>query len=131
MFRKRRFGLWLAGFCSVAALALVSGACESSDEPQRRAGDDAGQPHDAARPDADSEAPVWLAAASDHTCAIRSDRTLWCWGANEHGQLGDGSTTARERPGQVGTDGDWLAIDTSASHSCGLRSDGTLWCWGA
>jgi len=98
-------------------LALTFASCGKDDEPERKL--------------RDSEAPVWLAAASDHTCAIRSDRTLWCWGANEHGQLGDGSTTARERPGQVGTDGDWLAIDTSASHSCGLRSDGTLWCWGA
>ena len=65
-----------------------------------------------------------------HTCAIRSDHTLWCWGANAEGQLGDLTTTDRAMPVQVGTQIDWSAVSAGAAHSCGIRNNGQLWCWG-
>jgi alpha-tubulin suppressor-like RCC1 family protein len=64
-------------------------------------------------------------------CGLRTDGTLWCWGSNLRGQLGDGSTSASTTPQQVGGDTDWADFCTGAAHSCGLKASGTLWCWGS
>ncbi len=75
---------------------------------------------------------TWKAvAASDggHTCAIRTDDTLWCWGRNDVGQIGDGTNTMRTSPVRVGT-ATWKSVVTGYDHTCGIRSDDTLWCWG-
>ncbi len=67
-----------------------------------------------------------------HVCGIRTNGTLWCWGANADGQLGIGSTDAKLHPTQVA--GSWNSIDTSndgpGGYSCGIKADQTLWCWG-
>ena len=55
--------------------------------------------------------------------------TLRCWGLNDFGQLGDGTTTDRILPNPVGT-ATWKAVDAGDSHACAIRSDDTLWCWG-
>ncbi|TNF26796.1 MAG: hypothetical protein EP329_20615 [Deltaproteobacteria bacterium] len=75
---------------------------------------------------------VWstLAVGGRHTCAIRSDQTLWCWGLGTSGQLGYGSTANQSSPVQAGTDADWADADAGYAHTCGLRTDQTLWCWG-
>src|SRR2546430_11401960 len=63
-----------------------------------------------------------------HTCAIRRDGTLWCWGSNAVGQLGIGSLAPQiEMPAQV--TGTWTQIATAYSHTCGLQTDRSLWCW--
>jgi alpha-tubulin suppressor-like RCC1 family protein len=62
-----------------------------------------------------------------HTCGIRQDGTLWCWGSNTHGELGLGDTTTRYRPYQVGT-ATWSQVDASFTKTCGLQINGTLWC---
>jgi alpha-tubulin suppressor-like RCC1 family protein len=64
-----------------------------------------------------------------HTCGIRVDGTLWCWGRNLEGQLGLGDTTSRYRPAHVGVAA-WEQVDTYFTRTCGIRSEGTLWCWG-
>ena len=61
--------------------------------------------------------------------AIRSNDTLWCWGRNDVGQLGDGTTTSRTSPVQIGT-ATWKTVATGYDHTCGIRSNDTLWCWG-
>ena len=63
--------------------------------------------------------PLGIAAGAMHTCAVLADRSVYCWGQNLHGQLGDGTTTNRTVPTQVGTDTDWAtaAAGTSASSS--------------
>ncbi|MFN3827132.1 MAG: hypothetical protein ACK4NR_05835 [Micavibrio sp.] len=66
---------------------------------------------------------------SSHVCAIRSDDTLWCWGENQNGQIGNGNTTDQTAPVQIGVDL-WQKISTGASYSCGIKADGSLWCWG-
>lgn len=71
-----------------------------------------------------------LATGADHTCAIRADRTLWCWGADSDGQLGNGAVTgAQQSPVQVPGAG-WASVTASSTHTCAIRGDGSLWCWG-
>ena len=70
-----------------------------------------------------------VATGAAHTCAIRNN-TLWCWGDNDFGQLGDGSFSDSVTPTQINPDTDWAAISAGASHTCGLKLDASLWCWG-
>lgn len=65
------------------------------------------------------------------TCGSRADGTLWCWGYNAAGQLGDGTTTDRLAPVQVGSDTDWMGVSGASYGTCGLKSSGTMWCWGS
>jgi alpha-tubulin suppressor-like RCC1 family protein len=70
-------------------------------------------------------------AAAGHFCAIKVNGTLWCWGANGHGQLGNSSTANSMTPVQVGSAKTWVAGSVGASSTCAIKTDGTLWCWGA
>lgn len=66
-----------------------------------------------------------------HTMAIRQDGTLWGWGLNGPGSLGIGSLVeSTNRPVQVGTDSDWVAVSARRLVTTALRADGTLWRWG-
>jgi len=71
-----------------------------------------------------------LAAGMDHTAIINSDGTLWAWGANFNGSVGDGTNAHRNTPVQVGSDNDWASITACNRHTFALKSDGTLWAWG-
>jgi alpha-tubulin suppressor-like RCC1 family protein len=71
-----------------------------------------------------------VAAGTLHTVALRSDGTLWAWGGNTYGQLGDNTTEEKHVPTQVGTNTNWVAVAAGGEHSLALRSDGTLWAWG-
>lgn len=66
-----------------------------------------------------------------HACGVMSDRTLWCWGWNTHGQLGDGTNLNRARPVQVGRDSDWATVAAGWRHTCALKLSGELSCWGS
>jgi hypothetical protein len=72
-----------------------------------------------------------LAAGSAHACALLTDGTVRCWGANYRGQLGDGTTTFRSVPVKVEGLSDAVAIVAGDRHTCALRREGTVWCWGA
>src|SRR5438128_1309871 len=72
-----------------------------------------------------------VAAGYGHTCAIRTDGTLWCWGSNYSGELGDGTNTSHTTPARVGDATTWASIDGGTSYNCAVRTDGTLWCWGS
>ena len=68
---------------------------------------------------------------SIHFCAIGGDGSLWCWGRNDRGGLGIGSTGGvYSRPTRVGTDSDWAQVGAGLYHSCAVKSGGSLWCWG-
>lgn len=73
---------------------------------------------------------VSIAAGKSHSLAIRSDGTLWAWGGNGVGQLGDGTTDERHLPVQVGSDHDWRFAAARFAHTLAVKSDGTLWSWG-
>src|SRR5262249_39646532 len=68
-----------------------------------------------------------------HTCALKTDGTLWCWGANNLGQLGDGTTVNKTTPVQAGAavlGSDVAEVALGIYNSCARKTDGTLWCWG-
>jgi alpha-tubulin suppressor-like RCC1 family protein len=71
-----------------------------------------------------------VAVGTSFTCALKSDQTVWCWGLNSSGQLGDGTTTNRNRPVQVSGLTGVTAIDNQSDFACALKSDQTVWCWG-
>lgn len=71
-----------------------------------------------------------VSTGGQSSCAIRNDGTLWCWGRNNFGQLGDATTVPRSTPVQAGTFADWSQVATSGATTCGIRADSSLWCWG-
>ena len=76
----------------------------------------------------------WDITAGDlHTVAIQSDGTLWTlwtWGWNYYGQLGNGLTNNRNTPTLIGPYSDWEKIAAGYYHTLAVKSDGTLWAWG-
>ncbi len=77
--------------------------------------------------------------AARHVAAIKKDGTLWTWGYNAIGQIGDNSTITRSSPVQVlGGGTNWVQVSVSGSntspfqtHTIAVKSDGTAWAWGA
>ncbi len=72
-----------------------------------------------------------VAAGDSHACGLRGAGTLWCWGQNDHGELGLGNRlTTIYTPTQAGTESDWVELEGGEDHTCGTRAGGSLWCWG-
>jgi alpha-tubulin suppressor-like RCC1 family protein len=71
-----------------------------------------------------------IAAGYEHSIALLADGSLWAWGKNEYGQLGDGATTDRNTPVQVGIDKNWTAVSAGFNHTLAIKADGSLWAWG-
>ncbi|MEY3360883.1 MAG: hypothetical protein RL531_602, partial [Actinomycetota bacterium] len=82
----------------------------------------------------------WNTVSSGDTnvCAIRDSSapapgiagSLWCWGGNDYGQVGDGGFTTALAPQQIGVGTAWSAVDAGNSHTCGILA-GALFCWGS
>jgi alpha-tubulin suppressor-like RCC1 family protein len=72
-----------------------------------------------------------VAAGGLHSLVLRSDGTVWAWGNNWLGQLGDGTSTASSTPVQVPGLTGVIQVSANALHSLALRSDGTVWQWGS
>jgi alpha-tubulin suppressor-like RCC1 family protein len=66
-----------------------------------------------------------------HACALLSDHTVYCWGDNANGELGDGTTANRSTPVRAGTITTATSMSAGEYHSCATLSDGTAQCWGA
>ena len=72
-----------------------------------------------------------LSGGSGHTCGVRTDGTLWCWGDNLQGQIGIGTFSVRVAvPTQVGALSDWKAVSAGGGYTCGTHGAGSLLCWG-
>jgi alpha-tubulin suppressor-like RCC1 family protein len=89
------------------------------------------RPHQVTTPAATGWASV--SAGEEHTCGVRADGTLWCWGTGNGGQLGLGDGGAPHNlPQQVtspATAG-WASVSAGGADTCAVRGDATLWCWG-
>jgi alpha-tubulin suppressor-like RCC1 family protein len=76
-----------------------------------------------------------VAAGDSHTIALKTTGTLWAWGMNNNGQLGDDSQTDRSTPRQIGTDSDWFSVTAGYAHTIGIKGNpvggATIWAWGA
>ena len=72
-----------------------------------------------------------VAAGDRQTCALLTDHSVRCWGANEAGQLGDGTATGRLAPVTVRTLVDAIAVAAGADRTCAIRSTGVAACWGS
>ncbi|MDB4971535.1 MAG: regulator of chromosome condensation [Myxococcales bacterium] len=74
-----------------------------------------------------------VAAGSNHTCALLSDATVRCWGANDHGQLGLGENSTMEShvPAPVVGLADVAHVVAGYQHTCALLKNGTIQCWGS
>ena len=66
-----------------------------------------------------------------HTCAVSADHHVFCWGNNDFGQLGDGSTVPRVTPLEVPNLGDVSMVTVGAGFTCAMTTAGTALCWGA
>ena len=117
---KRR---WLSFSCSILftlalVLALITILVWSSSAPALTL------------PTLGSQAQPTIAAGSTHSLALKADGSLWAWGNNYYGQLGDGTTSDRHFPIRIGAGTGWAAVAAGQEHSLGLGGGGTLWAWG-
>jgi alpha-tubulin suppressor-like RCC1 family protein len=73
-----------------------------------------------------------VSAGANHTCAIKKDGSLWCWGWNGSGQLGLGDYAQRLIPEKVMALSTTPVVSVSAgdAHTCAVDQDKSLWCWG-
>ncbi|MEA2047945.1 MAG: hypothetical protein U9O64_05790 [Campylobacterota bacterium] len=66
-----------------------------------------------------------------HTAAVKSDGTLWTWGANSFGQLGDNTMIEKLVPTQeFSKSSNWSSVSTGYGYTAAIKSNGTLWSWG-
>jgi alpha-tubulin suppressor-like RCC1 family protein len=79
-----------------------------------------------------ANAQCWskISAGGYHTAAIANDGSLWTWGFNNSGQLGDGTLVDKLSPIRIGILNNWIEVSAGEFHTTALRSDGTLWVWG-
>lgn len=71
-----------------------------------------------------------VSAGSAHTLALKTNGTLWAWGWNFAGQVGDGTTNDVTVPTQIAIGSTWLSVGAGSYFSQAVRSNGTLWGWG-
>jgi alpha-tubulin suppressor-like RCC1 family protein len=72
-----------------------------------------------------------VATGITHTAAIRTNGTLWLWGNNTNGRLGDNTITSRSSPAQTVSGGtDWKQVACGDGHTAAIKTNGTLWTWG-
>ena len=73
---------------------------------------------------------AFVAVGTNSSYAIKTNGTLWAWGQNTLGQLGDGTTVDRGYPVQIGSDTNWASVAGGYGFANALKTDGSLWTWG-
>jgi alpha-tubulin suppressor-like RCC1 family protein len=72
-----------------------------------------------------------VSAGSDaHTAAVKTDGTIWTWGRNSNGRLGDDTTVNKSSPVQIGALTNWSQVSAGLGHTASIKTDGTVWAWG-
>lgn len=71
-----------------------------------------------------------ISTGLSHSLYIRPDGSLWAWGENTYGQLGNGTLTTTFTPVRIGSDLDWVYVSVGTDFSLGIKADGSLWSWG-
>ena len=71
-----------------------------------------------------------ISAGVGHALALGKDGTLWSWGDNSAGELGDNTYISRSSPVQVGKENRWIAVAAGDLFSAAIKQDGSLWLWG-
>ena len=110
---------------SLARDGHILGRCIEPDLP----GDLANILHRALQVDPDAK---WRTTQTfdGHACGLKTDDTLWCWGENGQGQLGDGTTGKKGSPTPIELGSTWNDVGVGTTHSCAIRNDQSLFCWG-
>ena len=73
----------------------------------------------------------YLSAGDESAAAVKEDGTLWTWGGNSYGQLGDGTLTNKSSPVTVAGGGTtWKNVSVKSYSTMAFKSDGSLWAWG-
>lgn len=71
-------------------------------------------------------------ACNFFTCALTRSGSVWCWGRNQGGQLGDGTMTDRYTPAEAtGFEAPVTKLECGNFHACALDADAGVWCWGS
>ena len=80
---------------------------------------------------------VQIGVARYHACIVTVDATVWCWGGDEYGRLGNSTATSRRLPGGEPTDpalvplpGPVAQVSVAHDHVCAVLESGAVWCWG-
>jgi len=72
-----------------------------------------------------------ISSGTSHSCAVRADGRLLCWGAGGSGQLGNGSTSNSTTPVQVAGDLTFRSVTAGTAHTCAITTGGAAYCWGS
>lgn len=72
-----------------------------------------------------------LSTGDAHTCGVTTDNRAYCWGVNDYGSLGDGTTSERHTPVAVVGGLPFRQISAGANHTCGVTTDFRAFCWGS
>jgi len=73
-----------------------------------------------------------ISCGNNNTAAIKTDGTLWMWGYNASGQIGNNSIVSASTPVQTIAGGtNWKMVSAGCYTTMGIKTDGTLWTWGA
>lgn len=73
---------------------------------------------------------IQVTVGAGHTCGVTTDNRAYCWGRNERGTLGDGTTTNRRAPRAVAGGLRFRFVSAGPNYTCGLTTDDRAYCWG-
>ena len=85
-------------------------------------------PHFTSLAETQTDTSSVISAGATHSMAVKANGSLWAWGKNEFGQLGDGTATDKNTPVRIM--GGVIAVSAGSSHTAAINIKGSLWAWG-